>query len=166
MPPDDSTGSAMNAAGPPVLWRSTRSNASSSSVRQSRSPVAVVNRGRYAFGANTAIEPTGAGPWPRRPAEYVAAAAPPVMPCQLWANPTTSQPPVTTLASRRAASLDSAPVVSSSTLVSPGASVPSASARSITGRDSIPENRWSSRPIISVTTSTISGWECPRMALI
>ena len=43
---------------------------------------------------------------------------------------------------------------------------PSVSARSITGRDSIPEKRWSSRPIISVTTSTISGCECPRIALI
>ena len=63
------------------------------------------------------------------------------MPCQLWANPTTSHPPVTILASFRAASLDSAPVVSSSTFDSPGASPPSASARSITGRDSIPEKR-------------------------
>ena len=71
------------------------------------------------------------------------------MPCQLWAKPTTSQPPVAIFASRSAASLDSAPVVSSSTFVSPGASPPSASARSITGRDSIPEKRWSSRPIIS-----------------
>ena len=91
------------------------------------------------MGANTAIEPGGAGPWPRRPAEYVAAAAPPVMPCQLWAKPTTSQPPVTALAIFSAASLDSAPVVSSSTLVSPGASEPSTSARSMTGRDSMPE---------------------------
>ena len=71
------------------------------------------------------------------------------MPCQLWANPTTSHPPVTILASRSAASLDSAPVVSSSTFDSPGASPASASARSITGRDSIPEKRWSRRPIIS-----------------
>ena len=31
------------------------------------------------------------------------------MPCQLWANPTTSHPPVTIFASRSAASLDSAP---------------------------------------------------------
>ena len=85
------------------------------------------------------------------------------MPCQLWANPTTSQPPVAIFASRNAASLDSAPVVNSSTLFRPGANPASASARSMTGRDSIPEKRWSSRPIISVTTATISGWECPRI---
>ena len=36
----------------------------------------------------------------------------------------------------------------------------------MTGRDSIPEKRWSSRPTISVTTSTIAGWACPRTALI
>ena len=53
----------------------------------------------------------------------------------------TSHPPVTILASFKAASLDSAPVVRSNTFDSPGASEASASARSITGRDSIPEKR-------------------------
>ena len=61
------------------------------------------------------------------------------MPCQLWAKPTTSHPSVAIFARRSAASFDSAPVVRSSTFVSPGTSPPSTSARSITGRDSIPE---------------------------
>ena len=88
------------------------------------------------------------------------------MPCQLCAKPTTSHPPVTIFAILRAASLDSAPVVSSNTFVRPGTNEPSTSARSMTGRDSIPEYRWSSRPMRSRTTSTISGCEWPRIALI
>ncbi len=89
------------------------------------------------------------------------------MPCQDWAKPTTSQPPVTSLAMRSAASLDSAPVLSSRQRSSPGG-VASARrvASSTTGRDSMPLNRWSSVWIDSVTTAAISGWEWPSSALI
>ena len=59
-----------------------------------------------------------------RPAEYVADAAARVMPCQLWAKPTTSQAPVAILAKRSMASFDSAPVVSSSTLFRGGRAPP------------------------------------------
>ena len=36
----------------------------------------------------------------------------------------------------------------------------------MTGRESIPENRWSNRSTMVDTTSTITGWACPRIALI
>jgi hypothetical protein len=80
------------------------------------------------------------------------------MPCHDRANDTISWRPVTSFAIRTAASLDSAPVVSSSTLAS-GSGNESAMRRhrSTTGRESIPLNRWSSRPICSRTVATISG---------
>src|SRR5690349_11467599 len=62
--------------------------------------------------------PGAFGPYPLRPALYVAAAAACVMPCHDPANDTISCPPVTSFAIRTAASLDSAPVVSSNTFVS------------------------------------------------
>ena len=67
------------------------------------------------------------------------------MPCQDCAKPTISHRPVTSLASRIAASLASPPVDSSITRGRSGTSPASASARSTTGADSIDENRWSSR---------------------
>ena len=88
------------------------------------------------------------------------------MPCQDCAKPTTSHPPVTSLAILIAASFASPPVDSSITLGSAGTSRASASARSTTGGLSIDENRWSSRPAASRTVATISGWQCPRIALI
>ena len=88
------------------------------------------------------------------------------MPCQDWAKPTTSQPPVTSLAILIAASFASPPVDSSMTRGRAGTSAASASARSTTGADSIEENRWSSRPAASRTVATISGWQWPRIALI
>ncbi len=89
------------------------------------------------------------------------------MPCQDWLKLTTSYPPVASLAIFSAASLASAPVVSSRVLAR-GAGVSSSSlrARSTTGRLSIPLNRWSSVPIDSRTVATTSGCEWPRMALI
>jgi hypothetical protein len=71
----------------------------------------------------------------------VAEAAAPVMPCHDCAKPTTSQLPVTSLASLMAASLASPPVDNSMTFGSCGASSAKASARSTTGRLSIEENR-------------------------
>ena len=72
----------------------------------------------------------------------MALAAAWVIPCQDRANETISCLPVTSLAIRIAASFDSAPVVSSSTLVSGSGSDPaSRRARSTTGRLSIPLNR-------------------------
>ncbi len=89
------------------------------------------------------------------------------MPCHELEKATTSCPPVTSFASRRAASLDSAPVVSSSTFSSgSGSEAASRSASSSTGRLSMPLNRWSSRPTWSRTVATTSGWEWPRIALI
>ncbi|GED11837.1 hypothetical protein CCE02nite_38360 [Cellulosimicrobium cellulans] len=71
------------------------------------------------------------------------------------------------MAIRIAASFDSAPVVRSRTFSSGSGSVPAIRrARSTTGRESIPEKRWSSVPIWLRTVSTIAGWLCPRIALI
>ena len=74
---------------------------------------------------------------------------------------------MTSLAIRSAASLDSAPVLSSS-VFSSGAGRLSASRRdsSTTGRLSIALNRWSSVPAASRSVDTIAGCECPRIALI
>ena len=58
MPPLDSTGSAMKAARLPVLCRSTSANASSSSACHDTPG----KRGRNAFGAGMAKDPTAAGP--------------------------------------------------------------------------------------------------------
>ena len=68
------------------------------------------------------------------------------MPCQDCAKPTTSHFPVTSLASRIAASFASPPVDSSITRGRSGTSPASASASATTGSHSIEENRWSSRP--------------------
>ena len=84
------------------------------------------------------------------------AAAAWVMPCQDRANDTISCLPVTSLAIRIAASFDSAPVVSSSTFSSgSGSDSASRRARSTTGRDSMPLNRWSRVPTCRRTVATI-----------
>ncbi|MGX1122831.1 hypothetical protein RKD37_008194 [Streptomyces ambofaciens] len=89
------------------------------------------------------------------------------MPCQDRAKETTSWRPVTSFAIRTAASLASAPVVSSSAFSSGSGSVPaSRRASSTTGRLSMPLCRWSRCATCSRTVETIAGWECPRMALI
>ena len=72
----------------------------------------------------------------------MAPAAAWVMPCHERAKDTISCLPVTSLAIRIAASFDSAPVLSSSTLSSgSGSESASRSASSTTGRLSIPLNR-------------------------
>jgi len=89
------------------------------------------------------------------------------MPCHDRLKETTSKRPVTSFAIRIAASLASAPVVSSRTFSS-GSGSDSASRRDsvTTGRDSMPLNRWSRSATARCTVATISGWEWPRMALI
>ncbi len=148
-----------------MLWRSTRSNASSSSAQpveravggDEAGPVGVRREHRHRPDRRRTVAAAAGGVRRRRRRA-------PVMPCQLWAKPTTSHPPVDHLGQpqRRLVGLgarSSAAAPSSA----PAPAPPSASARSITGRDSIPEKRWSRRPIISVTTATISGWEWPRI---
>lgn len=84
--------------------------------------------------------PGTCGPYPRRPAEKVAAAAPEVIPCQDWSKATISWRPVESLASLTAASFDSAPVVSSSVRVSGSGSVSARrTAKSTTGWLTMPE---------------------------
>jgi hypothetical protein len=166
-PPELRIGSTRQAARLPTDCASMSSNAKSNCRRQSSSPEGVVKSGRYRFGVGMAKLPGAAGPYPLRPVLYVAAAAAWVIPCQDRANDTTSCRPVTSLAMRTAASLDSAPVVSSSVLDSGGGSDPASRRHSsTTGRDSIPLNRWSSVPICSRTVATIRGCAWPRIALI
>ena len=66
-----------------------------------------------------------------------------------------------------AASLDSAPVVTRSILLRLSGSESASLVASVTtGRDTMPLNRWANDEIESVTVFTMSGWECPRTALI
>ena len=66
-----------------------------------------------------------------------------------------------------AASLASAPVLSNRVLDSVGGNVAaSRSASLMTGRLSMPLNRWSSWATPSLTAATIAGCACPRTALI
>ena len=107
------------------------------------------------------------GPYPRRPAASVKAAAPPVNPCQLRVSEATSNRPVLSFAMRTATSIDSPPVDRNIARSSGRGSVSSsASASSSTGGESIHELRWitssSDRRMADVTR----GWLCPTVAQI
>src|SRR5688500_17235831 len=117
IPPDDRIGSTRQAASAPVDCWSTAANPYASSASQSSEPSGRRNGERYPLVVGRVRFPGKVGPYPRRPAEYVAAAAPEVMPCQDRSNETISYLPVYSFAILMAASLDSAPVVNNSVLV-------------------------------------------------
>ena len=78
---------------------------------------------------------------PRRPALYVAAAAAPVIPCQLCANAAISHFPVTSFANRIAASFASPPVDNSITRGKSGTNAANPSASATTGSEIIELNK-------------------------
>ena len=156
-PPELRIGSTMQAARLPTDCASTsveaRSRAAGASrARRRRGEVRPVRRsapGSRSCPARPGRSPCGRRCRWRRPRPGS---------CRATSGRTTtiSCLPVTSLAIRIAASFDSAPVVSSSTFSSgSGSDSASRRARSTTGRDSMPLNRWSSVPTCRCTVATI-----------
>jgi hypothetical protein len=140
MPPDDRIGSTTAAARLPADCCSIVAKPWSSSVRQSWEPSGCRNGDRRASGAGRVRPPGTGGPYPRRPAAKVSAAAPEVMPCHERSSATISYRPVYSLAILIAASFASAPVLSSSIRPRDAGSVAASRvARSTDGLLSMPE---------------------------